>query len=105
LTALTDHQVTLLQALIDFMDKQLVKFSHEKRGVAMKLTVLILQLVPVTFVSLVLSKGIVRSLFSARVNKKNTLHAIASNTIANIVKAAGDGFARFSKLKYIYFRF
>jgi len=44
-------------------------------------------------------------LFSARVNKNNTLHAIASNTIANIVKVAADGFVRFSKLKYIYFRF
>lgn len=90
LSVLSANQVNLLRALSTFIDKQLVTFSHEKRGVAMKLATEMVRIVPVSFISLALSKVVVRSLYSARVNRKHTLHNLAGTTISNIVKAAGS---------------
>ena len=46
----------------------------------------IARLIPVEFIPIYFTKPMVRSLLSARSNKKSTMHNIASQTLNNILK-------------------
>ena len=50
LDSLTLKQEQLLSALTDFIDNKLLRFSHEKRGVAMRLTTEIVRLCPAEYI-------------------------------------------------------
>jgi hypothetical protein len=90
LTSLTSNQEKMLIAFSKFIDSSLLTSSHEKKSVAMRLSVKMIKLVPAEFIPLSLSKSLVKSLLSARINKKHTLHAIAGVTIRDLVSGVGN---------------
>lgn len=89
-TTLTGVQEEFLRALVDFIDKHLIVNSHEKRGVGFHLLVLLVERCPALLLPVCLSRRITRSLFSARVNRKHTLHNVSSSVLKALVHAAGD---------------
>ena len=90
LASLSPHKEMLLAEFTAFVDNHLISCSHEKRGVAMLVTADIVRLCPPELIPIALSRSMVRCLLSARVNRKHTLHGIATRTIKNILLCAGD---------------
>jgi hypothetical protein len=78
------------------MDSRLLPVSHEKRGVALRLSVTLLALVPAELFPTVLSRALVRLVLAARGNKKHTLHEYTLGVIAEWRLAAGTATSFFS---------
>ena len=77
----------LLIAFVAFIDQHLVHYaaSHEKIGVFLKLLNDLLRLTPLELIPIVLTKSMVRCLVSIRINKKQTLYALAGVTLSNLI--------------------
>ena len=84
------HEEEILISFTDFIDKNLIVNSNEKRCVGYHLLVEMVQHCPVKSLRSCISKRVVRSLVSARINKKHTLHIIAETTLKSLVLAAKD---------------
>lgn len=84
------HEEEILISFTDFIDKNLIVNSNEKRCVGYHLLVEMVQHCPVKSLRICISKRVVRSLVSARINKKHTLHIIAETTLKSLVLAAKD---------------
>ena len=80
----------LLLSFSNFIDKNFIVNSHEKRGVAYHLLVEIVKCVPIGSFSICISKRMIKSLVSARINKKHTLHVVAESTLKSLVEAVSD---------------
>ncbi|CAE7505078.1 100787296, partial [Symbiodinium microadriaticum] len=82
----------LLSALVAFIESKLIPVggSHERKGVALKLTLELVRLVPTTLIPVVLSQRVVQCLVSIRGNPKHTLFDLAGATLQEIVRGAGD---------------
>ena len=85
------EEEALLTALVTFLESKLIPVggSHERKGVALKLTIELARLVPVGLIPLVLSERIVRCLVSIRGNPKHTLFELAAASLQEIVRGAG----------------
>ncbi len=63
--------------------------SHEKRSVALRLTVEIAKRVPAEMIPAALSQSVVRTILTARRQPKNVLYAYAGNIVQELVETIG----------------
>lgn len=92
LESLAASEQALLTALMTFIETHLIPMgggSHEKKGVALKLILELVRLVPVALLPVVLSQRVVRTLVSIRGNNKHTLFELAGATLQELVRIAG----------------
>ncbi len=88
-TTLNQDQQTALQTLIKFIDEHMWKSSKEKRALAMKLNVKLLSIIPAEFIPIILSKSMIKSIYSARAKKQNLLYDYVGTILQEIVASAG----------------
>lgn len=71
------------------MDAYLWKGTKEKRALALKLTVKIIQVVPADIIPVVISESAVKSIYAARVKKNNLLYDYVGGILEEIVSSVG----------------
>ncbi len=71
------------------MDAYLWKGTKEKRALALKLTVKIIQVVPADNIPVVISESAVKSIYAARVKKNNLLYDYVGGILEEIVSSVG----------------
>lgn len=83
-------QEQLLQSFTSLLETRFLPVSHEKRSLALCLSVTLLRLAPAEHFPMILSKPLVRLVLAARANKKHTLHAFTAGIIENWREAVGN---------------
>ena len=89
-TSLNAYQETVLIAFREFIDSKLINVSHEKRGVALHISTILLKLAPPEQFPVVLTRPLIRLVLAARANKKHTLHDFVLGSIQSWKEAAGN---------------
>ena len=85
--SLNNNQLLLL--LINFIENHLIISSQEKRSLSFILIESIIKLCPNKMIHLVLTKSIVKFIYSVRIIRKHTLYSLCGNMLNKIVKHTG----------------